>query len=187
MNIADIFGDLPVLGTKRLILRKMRLDDAHDVFEYASDPEVANYVTWDAHENIEDSRRFLQSIIQHYENKEVASWGVVFRDNNKFIGTCGFMWWLPGDARAEIGYAMSRQYWGKGLMTEAVREVISFGFERMMLNRIEAQCMAQNIGSERVMQKNGMTIEGIRREATFRKGAYHDLKIYSILKKEYDL
>lgn len=74
---------------------------------------------------------------------------------------------------------------GKGLVTEAVKEVIKHGFEKMNLNRIYARCFVENIGSQKVLEKVGMKFEGILREQLFIKGAFRDMKIYSILRKEY--
>jgi ribosomal-protein-alanine N-acetyltransferase len=186
MNIEDVFGNLPTLYTERLILRKLRLEDAEDVFEYASNPEVSKYVPWETHKSIEDSISFINSVLANYDKKEVSDWGIVYKENNKLIGTCGYFLWVPKHSRAEIGYAIGRKYWGKGLMTEAVKEVIRFGFERMNLNRIQATCFPENIGSYRVMEKAGMKYEGTLREQMFIKGKFQDLKLYSILRKEYN-
>ncbi len=185
MKIKEIFGNLPQLETERLILRKMTLGNASFLFEYASDPEVSRHTLWESHKSIEDSINFLKSMIQKYKNGEVSVWGLVYKENNKFIGTCGYGWWDTVHCRAEIGYALSRKYWNKGLMTEAVREVIKFGFEKMKLNRIEARCVVENIASQKVLEKAGMTYEGTLREQLFAKGSYRDLKIFSILRKEY--
>lgn len=187
MGIEYIFRSLPKLETERLILRKMTLDDAQDMFEYASDPEETKYTLWDYHKSIEDSVNFLKSAIQRYENMEVSEWGVVYKENNKFIGTCGYGWWRPAHNRAEIGYALSRKYWDRGLMTEAVKEAIKFGFEQMQLNRIEGTCFVENFASQRVLEKVGMTFEGILREQLLVKGIYRNLRLYSILRKEYDV
>jgi ribosomal-protein-alanine N-acetyltransferase len=88
-------------------------------------------------------------------------------------------------SRAEIGYALSRRYWGEGYMSEAVNAVIEFGFREMLLNRIMARCEVNNIASARVMEKVGMQLEGILRQHLFVKGRYWDLKIYSILREEF--
>lgn len=184
-RIEEIFTDIPTLQTPRLILRKMRLDDAADLFEYASDPEVSTYTTWGPHTSIQDSLEFLTRILSLYEGGQLADWGIEHKSDGKFIGTCGFAEWSPYHSRGEIGYAMSRKYWGQGLMTEAAREIIAFGFTQMQLNRVEARCIVANVGSARVMEKAGMTYEGILREQMYAKGDYHDLKIYSILKREW--
>ena len=185
MKIENIFKELPTLYTKSLMLRKITLEDAQDIFEYSKDPEVTRFVTWEPHKSIDDSINFLKSVIQRYENNEPSDWGIIYKENNKFIGTCGYVLWVPVHSLAEIAYALSMEYWGKGLMTEAVKEVIKHGFEKMILNRIYARCFVENIGSQKVLEKVGMKFEGILREQMFIKGTFRDMKIYSILRKEY--
>ncbi len=180
-------ASLPELETRRLLLRRMTVGDARDVFEYASDPEVARYVMWDAHRSIGDSRSFLNRMIEGYGSGELFSWGMVHKESGRLIGTCGYdRSWVPEHGRAELGYALSSEYWGQGLMTEAVRAVIGFGFEKMKLNKIVARCFAENLASEKVMQKSGMSYEGTQREHVFVRGRYRDLKVYSILRGEYE-
>lgn len=185
LKIEDVFSDLPDLATPRLLLRKLRFEDAEDVFDYASDPEVAKDVTWFPHKSIEDSRAFINFVMKKYDANQTSEWGVVLKETGKLIGTCGFVWWKPEHARAEIGYAMSRRYWGRGLMTEAAGAVMAFGFEKMKLNRLEARCIDTNLGSEKVMLKNGMKLEGVLREMVYEKGAFRTLKTCSILASEY--
>jgi ribosomal-protein-alanine N-acetyltransferase len=181
-----VFADLPELETERLLLRRMRLDDAEAVFAYASDPEVTRYVLWETHRSIEDSESFLRSATEGYERGDFGGWGVVLKDDGAFVGTCGVdAGYAPEHARAELGYVLSREHRGKGLMPEAVRAVIAFGFEKLSLNRVQARCIAENVASARVMEKAGMTYEGTLRESEFIKGAYRDIKLYSILRREY--
>ncbi|KAB8135752.1 GNAT family N-acetyltransferase [Gracilibacillus oryzae] len=184
MEIEKIYGDLPVLETDRLILRKVTLEDVEDMFYYASNDDVSKYVTWDTHKTIADAKGFVEFILQRYENKQVAPWGIEYKDNGKFIGTVDFVWWEPLQRTAEIGYVISKDYWGQGITTEAAREIIQFGFENMDLVRIQARCLTENIGSGRVMEKAGMTFEGVLRKALVMKGEHHDIKMYSILREE---
>lgn len=181
------FGELPQMQTERLLLRNVTLDDAPDLLVNASDPEVARYTTWEPYDSVEEARRFLESVISTYERGEPANWGLELKENGRFIGMCGFMAdsWEPEYARASLGYAIGREYWGRGLVTEAVQAAIQFGFEKLSLNRIEARCVAENTASERVMQKVGMSSEGTLRDYVFRKGRYWDYKVYSILRREY--
>lgn len=182
MNIADVFGDLPVLETERTILRKVTLQDAEDLYAYASDEEVSKYTTWHPHRSIEDTRQFICQIMQKYENKEIAPWGIEDKHTGTFIGTCGFGHWNTRHARAEIAYILSRTYWNQGYMTEIVKRMIQFGFEKMGLVRIEARCHPENIASARVMEKAGMQFEGILRKHLFARGVHQDVKMYSIIK-----
>jgi ribosomal-protein-alanine N-acetyltransferase len=184
MNREDVFSNFPTLETERLILRKLRLEDAKDLFEYASDPEITKYVTWEPHKSIEDSINLIKFTHERYEKREGIIWGIVYKENNKVIGTCDISP-VTKHFRAEIAYALSRDYWGKGLMTEAVKEVIRFGFEKMNLNRIQAMCIPENIDSYRVMEKVGMKYEGVIREYIYIKGKFQDLKLYSIVRREY--
>lgn len=176
---------VPTLETERLLLRKITMEDAYDMFAYCSDEEVAKYVTWNAHKNIEDTETFIASILENYQDHKPAPWGIVLKENNRLIGTVGFTSMNPIHHSAEIGFALSRNNWGKGIMTEAVKEIIKYGFETLHLNRIQAMCFKDNIASERVMIKSGMSYEGLHRQKIFNNGRYIDVKLYSILKEEY--
>lgn len=182
-EVREVLKDLPTLETERLILRKMVLNDAEAVFAYASNSEVSRYTLWETHRSIEDSRAFLEFATQKYENGGEPDWGIVYRGNGCLVGACGLVNWEAEHARAEVGFVLSREYWGRGLMSEAVRAILRFGFERMNLNRIEARCIAENAASARVMEKAGMFYEGTLRQREYIKGAYRDIKLYAILKK----
>ncbi|MGH2707955.1 MAG: GNAT family N-acetyltransferase [Actinomycetota bacterium] len=177
--------NLPEIALERLVLRRMNMGDAGDVFEYARDPEVARFTVWDAHRSIDDSRAFLTSVIRGYARREVAAWGVVHRAEGRLIGTCGYNGWSRVHCRAELGYAFGRRFWNQGLATEAVGALIAFGFNRLDFNRIEGFCVRENLPSARVMEKAGMIYEGLLRQSCFAKGAYRDLKMYSILREDY--
>ncbi|WP_127591334.1 GNAT family N-acetyltransferase [Paenibacillus lautus] len=185
MRIEDIFSDLPTLETERTILRKLRSEDEQDIFHYGSDDDVSRYTAWPTHRTMEDTRNYLNKVLQKYEQHAVAPWGIVDKETGKIIGTSGFMAWNVHHAKAELGYALSKDYWNLGYMTEVIRTIISFGFDRMKLVRIEASCLPLNIGSARVMEKVGMTYEGLIRQTILVKGKHEDLKLYSIVLDDY--
>jgi len=180
-----VFGKLPVLETGRLRLRHLTLDDADDIFQYGQDPRVTQYLAWETHRSILDSLQFIEASISQYDNLEPAPWGIALKETGRIIGTGGFISWRPEHGRGEIGYALTRSYWGQGYMTEAVAEIIRFGFEILNLNRIQAMCEPANIGSARVMEKSGMSYEGILRRYMVQHGEFCDMKIYSILRNEW--
>lgn len=186
MEISQIYGNLPVIETERLLLRKITFDDAEDIYEYTSDQIVSKYVTWDRHGTIMDTKGFIHFVNQQYALQKLAPWGIELKENGKLIGTVDFVSWQPKHFTAEIGYAIARRYWGKGITTEAAKALIHFGFTEMNLVRIQARCMVENVGSQRVMEKSGMTFEGIIRKGIFAKGKQHDLKLYSILLEEFE-
>jgi [ribosomal protein S5]-alanine N-acetyltransferase len=185
MEIEKIYGDLPILETERLLLRRITSDDAKDMFLYGSNEEVSKYVTWETHETLYDTKEFIEFVLDNYKNKKISPWGIEYKENGKFIGTIDFISWNTNHKIAEIGYVISQEYWGMGIATEVAKEVIRFGFEKMDLVRIQARCFLENIGSARVMEKSGMSFEGIIRNGMFVKGNHQDLKMYSILKEEF--
>lgn len=182
MTTKNIFTNLPTLETERLILRKVTFADAADIFAYASDEDVAKYVTWDTHKTIQDTERFIRFILSRYENNSPAPWAIEYKENSRVIGTIDFVTWQEYHKVAEVGYALSKDYWGKGLMSESLEAVKVFGFEHMDLVRIQAHCMAENIGSARVMEKAGLTYEGTKKKALLIKNTHCDLKSYAITK-----
>ncbi len=184
-RIAKVFRNLPEITTPRLLLRKFRRGDAAAVFAYASDPEVARYTIWEHHRSIKTTRKFVELVLKAYRQGQPAPWAIVLQREDKLIGAIGLRNWVLEHSRAEVGYVLARQYWGKGYVSEALNAVLAFGFSRMALNRIEAKCVPENLGSIRVLEKAGMRCEGLLRDYEFVKGAYQDLNLYSILRRDY--
>ena len=186
MTITEFYRHLPVLETERLVLRPLQASDLDDLFEYTQDEETARYVTWNANQTIDQAEQFLTYVLSNYKQGKQAPWAIEWKETGKMIGTIDFIHLLLDDNKqAELGYALSRQFWGKGIVTEAVECVMAFGFEELKLERIQARCMEGNIGSARVMEKVGMTYEGTLRRLIFIKGAFHDVKMYAMLRDEY--
>lgn len=185
MGFENIFSNLPVLETKRLILRKLSIEDVEDLYSYSCNQEIYQYVAWEPHNTKSDTVKFIEFALSQYENYKVIPWGIENKENRKLIGTIDFSSWQPKHHIAEIGYMLSQDYWGKGIATEAANAVIQFGFNHMDLVRIQAKCFVDNKSSARVMEKTGMTFEGIIRKGILVKGKHQDLKMYSILKDEF--
>lgn len=175
--------NLPVLETERLLLRSPELGDATDTFEFISDPEVTKYTFWHAHHSIADSEELLSWLT----TENFASWSIVHKVDGKVIGMCFLHSFNFHHRRAEMAFNLSRSYWSQGYATEAVFEMIRFAFGRWGLNRMEGTCMLDNIASARVMEKLGMKFEGILRQHSYAKNRFHDLKLYSILRREVKL
>jgi len=186
MRVADVFKDLPTLQTERLTLRKLQPDDLKSLFEYGSHPEVTRFTTWDSYESISSAKEFLGNVIARYESRREAPWGISLQTNDKLIGTCGFDDWSIRHSRSEISYALGQPYWGNGYMTEALKRILSFGYDVMRLNRIDARCVLENVRSENVMKKLGMVHEGTLRQHMFMKGKYFDVRVYAMLRQDWD-
>src|SRR5690606_20817305 len=186
MKIEDHFESLPVLETKRTILRPITHLDLDDIASYCSVPEVSQYTVWDTHKSIEDTKAFIDFVINRYETQKVGPWGIEYKETGQLIGSCSFVSWDNKNRRAELGYVLSNRYWNLGLMSEVIGKVIELGCVNLQLIRIEARCLPENIGSSRVMEKNGMKYEGLLRKHIWAKNDFHDLKQYSIIKDDFE-
>ena len=179
------YGYMPTLETQRLRLRRLTMRDAQDIYSYSCDPQVARYVLWDAHRNIGESRGYLRYMLRKYRLGEPASWGIEWKATGQIIGTIGFMWIQRENASAEVGYSLSRAFWNQGIMTEALKELIRYGFRSLNLNRIEAQHETENPASGAVMRKCGMRREGTLRQRLLNKGRFVDVELYAILRRDF--
>ena len=186
MIYSEYAGYMPDLTTPRLRLRKLTMRDAPDIYRYSRDAEVARHVLWDAHRSIGESRAYLRYMLRRYRSREPASWGIEYLPEGRVIGTIGFMWIQEDNAAAEVGYSLARDYWNRGIMTEALRAVIQYGFDDMALNRIEAQHETTNPASGAVMRKCHMQKEGTLRGRLYNKGRYVDVDLYAILKRDFN-
>ena len=185
-DIRQIFRHPPQLETSRLLLRPLRKEDAADLFSYASDPAVAEYVLWHHHLSLSESKAQIRCARRQYRLGQPGSLALVEKQSGRMIGTIGYMWIDYSARSAEIGYSLSREYWNRGLMTEALEELIRFSFQVLTLNRLEAQHDTRNPASGRVMEKCGMIREGVLRQRLKNKGVYIDTALYSILRREYN-
>ncbi|MBQ7335289.1 MAG: GNAT family N-acetyltransferase [Clostridia bacterium] len=184
-KIYRVFSHLPELATERLTLRKMMVLDTQDMYEYAARPEVTKYLTWQPHPDRDFTREYLEYLGNRYAAGMFYDWAIVYDEENKMIGTCGFTSFQCAHDSAEIGYVLNPEYWGKGLAAEAVRCVIKFGFERLGLHRIEARFIEGNDRSRHLMEKVGMTFEGIHREGMLVKGNYVNVGVCAILASDW--
>src|SRR2546421_4791374 len=165
----SILANPPTIESPRLILRPLTMADDLAIYAYGSDPEVSKYVLFDTHTSIEDSRTFLRTVMEEYEQHKPSALGIELKDGGTLIGTIGYLNWSGDHKRVEIGYALSRLYWNKGFVTEATQALINHFFQHSDLIRIEARCRSENTGSSRVMEKAGMKFEGILRKQIFSK------------------
>ncbi len=186
MSPSAFFFRLPDLETEDLILRKPRIRDAKDIYSYASDPEVARYVLWEPHRSVSETASFIRDLRARIRAGCPSSWVVVLRGTGTVIGTVGFVWYSAENNAAELGYSFSREYWNHGYATQALRAVIDAVFSSLPLNRLETQHDVRNPASGRVMQKCGLTQEGILRGRILNKGEYVDTALYSILRSDWE-
>lgn len=149
---------LTTLTSERLTLRSPRLEDAEAIFEeYATDPEVARFVVWTPHQSIAGTEAFLAYFLEHGTQDDNYPWVITRSADGALIGTVHLRVEPP---RAELGFNLARDHWGKGYGTEVVQAVMGFGFGLAGVRRVQAVCHVQNAASARVLEKAGMRREG---------------------------
>lgn len=172
---------MPTLETPRLILRRITMRDAKDIFAYSTDEEVARHVLWSAQTDISEARDYCRYMQRRYRMDEPSSWGIIEKASGRLVGTIGYMDFSLDNSCVEVGYSLAHWLWNGGYMTEALACVIDYTFEELGINRIEAQHEITNPASGRVMEKCGMTKEGVLRKRLYNKGKYVDVAMYAML------
>lgn len=168
--------------TDRLVLRKVTLDDLDDLFNnWGSDINTTKYLTFKTHVNKDMTLKFINNWISKYE-KGGLEWAIELKENHQVIGM------ISADKSykykcVEIGYSISSKYWNKGLITEALREVVKYLLNECDYDVIEAIIPSNNIGSIRVAEKCGLILEAtLKNRYKDNDGIVQDLYIYSIIK-----
>lgn len=159
-------GTIPI-ETERLRLRRLRAHDAPAMFNnWARDPEVAQYVSWKEHADVEVSRAVIQKSVDSYACDYFYEWGIELKEGGVLVGTIGLPRLERDMTTAEVGYCIGKQYWNRGVVTEALAAVLDFCFAQVGFEHVTALHLAGNNASGRVMQKCGMRHTG-REEVTF--------------------
>ena len=176
------------LETKNLILRRLEIEDYKEAFNnWYKDKEVSKYSLWDEHKSSELTKKIFEVWHKEYRNLDVYRWLIVLKETNEIIGIIDSQSNKYEDYGAfELGYSLSKKYWNKNYMTEAIKRVIEFFMEDVEANVVYAECMSDNKASEKVMQKSGMIKEGILRKRIITKdNKVNDLIVYSITNDDY--
>jgi ribosomal-protein-alanine N-acetyltransferase len=177
------FSPFPNLETERLLLRRVDSNDVKEIFALRSNPETMKYIPRPLVKTDEDALEHIAMIDTKIDSNEGINWAITLKDNPKLIGIIGHYRIKPEHYRAEIGYMLLPEYQGKGIISEAVREAVKYGFNVMNLHSIEAIIAPENYGSAKVLEKNGFVKEAHLRENEFYEGRFLDTVIYSILNK----
>lgn len=175
------------LETKRLILRKLTIEDANEAFSnWCNSTKVDRYVLWKQHENVDVTKRQFEKWVLEYEDVKTYRWIVEIKETKQLIGTIDVSKKFLEYETCEIGYCYGEKFWGQGYATESLKAVIKYLFEEADAKLICAEHMENNPASGKVMKKAGMTYEGVQRSRVIDKeGKRNDLISYSITKEEY--
>ena len=173
------------IETERLILRPFTSEDAPAMYRnWAADPEVAKFLTWKPYESVETANYILRQWARQYEKPDFYQWAIELKSLREPIGSLSVVGKEKRVDALELGYCIGRNWWGQGLMPEAVRAVTEYLFREVRVIRVSAKHDVNNPNSGRVMQKAGMTFEGILRSADSNNQGVCDVAVYSILASE---
>ncbi|GAA6765257.1 GNAT family N-acetyltransferase [Flavobacterium sp. CGRL1] len=175
------FNPFPVIETERLLLRRITNDDVNEVFELRSNPETMKFIPRPLVKDNEDALLHIAMIEEKIETNIGINWAITLKGNPKLLGIIGYYRMQPENYRAEIGYMLSPDFHGKGIIPEAVNVLLKYGFENLKLHSIEAVIDPENYASEKVLQKCGFVKEAHLRESEFWEGKFLDKVIYSLL------
>jgi len=179
-----VFESFPVLETERLILREIKPEDVIEVFEIRASKDVMRYFGKEPLKSITEAEELIKMTTDGFKNKEGIRWGITFKGADKLIGSGGIWRILKPHLRGEIGYELSPGHWQKGIMTEAIAEMVRFSFDKMNLHTIEANLDPANIASIKLLEKSGFVKEGHIKESYYQNGAFTDTAVYSIINKK---
>jgi ribosomal-protein-alanine N-acetyltransferase len=185
-QLQEIFSNLPRFETRRLVLRRIEPGDCADMHEYSADSDVTEYLTWKPHADMKETRDYICDVQKRYANGRFFDWGLMYKADGRFVGTCGYTTINLNKNICEVGYVLSKRYWGMGLVPEALECIMDFAFSYFGFDKIEARFFEGNARSKKVMLKMGMTYEKTDKNLWHIKGEYKTVHTYSITKKTFE-
>lgn len=151
---------MKILETERMILRHLVMEDLDELFILYSDPEIRKYFP-EGVLSYEDTKEELEWHMHgHPHHPELGLWATIHKETGKFIGRCGLLpWTLEGQDEVEIAYLLDKAFWKQGLATEAAQGILQYGFEQLNLSRLICMVDPENVASQKVAQRIGMSFE----------------------------
>ncbi|SDB81283.1 GNAT family N-acetyltransferase [Acinetobacter boissieri] len=176
----------PTLSTDRLVLRELTVEDIPNLRAIHSDVHHMRWFGVDPVVNLSQAENLFQIFQSTFSTGVGVRWAIERRSDNAFLGTCGLFKWNKAWHSCAIGYELASFAQGHGYMREALSTAISYGFNTMKLNRIEAQVHTDNIRSITTLNTLGFICEGLQRQAGYWHNNYHDLYQLSLIRLDYD-
>ena len=170
----------PILETERLILRQLAVTDAQDYFRFMSDEENIHYYDPAPMTQIEQAEQSIERHRRRFAQQEALRWGITVKGENRVIGNGGYSFDADNHL-AVLSYILSKSYWNKGIMTEALSTIIQFGFEHILVHRMEAQVAYPNLASARLLEKLGFQEEGRLRDRQLVNHQFVDERIFALI------
>lgn len=175
----------PILETERLLLREIIEKDADAIYQCFSNEEVMKYYGQTVFTELKQAQTMIEFFASHYKERKSVRWGIELKEAPGLIGTIGLNNLLEKYKRAEIGYELHPDYWRSGYISEALKEVLSYAFQELDLQRIGAIVFLENKASNHLLTKLGFQKEGVLRDYIYQDGLSYDTNVFSLLKKEF--
>ncbi len=176
------FNPFPVLTSERLRFRQLTSGDVNAIFRLRSDERVNKFLARKEYKTFEDAGAFINKINRNVRNNECIYWAITNREEDNLMGTICLWNIQPENYRAELGYELYPDFWGKGIMKDAIPRIIHYGFEVLGLHSIEADLDPDNVQSVALLERNGFIKEGYFKESTYNNGRFSDRAVYSLIK-----
>ena len=175
------FFPFPLLRTERLLLRALTDEDIPAMYEQRADPRVMRYIGKPLAQSIEDAAALVRLNQSALQANEGISWAITQQGSPTMIGVIGYWRIAKEHHRAEVGYTLAPNHWGKGFMHEALTVVLEHGFGALRLHSVQAITDPRNTASMRVLERCGFVREGNFRQDYFFNGEFLDSAVYSLL------
>lgn len=177
------FKEFPVLATERLLLREHSVQDVPALFKMRTNEEVMRFIDRERPKTTQDIETFITSFNAGFKQGQHIAWVISLKENpGQMIGSIGYWRTNFANYRAEIGYMLHPDYWRRGIVSEALKKTITFGFEEMSLHSIQANINPGNDASRQILLKHGFVKEAYFKEDYYFNGKFLDSEIYSLLK-----
>lgn len=186
MFSAPTWHIFPRLETERLALREIVPADAEDLFRIFSDEETMRYWSCRPYTSVDQARRLIEGIAEAARGSDGIHWAITLRGDGRMIGKCGYNEWRKAHRRGDISYIVAREHWGKGVVSEALRAALDYGFDHMNLHSVEAGVTPGNDASTRMLLRLGFRLEGHLRENFLAEDGFVDSLIYSLLRRDWE-
>ena len=174
-----------IIETPRLIIRQFTTDDAEAMFRnWANDPEVTKYLTWPTHGSVEITKKVVESWVKSYEKEDYYHWAITLKENGS--EPIGSLLASTDDRieKAHIGYCIGKNWWRRGITSEALQAVMDFLFDEVGCNRVDSRHDVNNPNAGKVMAKCGMKLEAITRQSDWNNQGICDTCHYALLAEE---
>lgn len=186
ISLSSFFSKFPDIDLGDIKLRDLSLRDTENYYKLFADPKVSQYLS---DEDIPNSLEAALTDVKFWGSlfyrKQGVFWAITTNKNDQLIGTIGFNSWNFHNKRGEISYDLMSEYWGQGIMTRVITNIMVFAFSKMGIYRVEARTMKENERSQKLLYKIGFKQEGILRGYRIIRDEPQDIALFSLISPDF--